>query len=100
MYIKLELPSLKLYFTLDEEFCSYLEERGVTYAAARQLSKLAVSLLRSLKKSISSTIRVYFPEFTYKDVRKHLKNLKNKFSHFNEANCEFLGQKKPNFYNL
>ena len=85
MRLNLELPTLKLYFTLDEEFCSYLEERGVTYAAARQLSKLVVSLLRGLKKSIASTNRVYYPEFSYKEVRKQLKKLAKSFKHFNEG---------------
>ncbi len=83
MCFKVELPKLQLYFTLNEEFCTFLEEQGINYAGARQLSKLAVGLLRGLKKSIASTNRLYFPEFVYKDVRKNLKKLEKKFSTLN-----------------
>ena len=88
MCLKVELPKLKLYFTLDEEFCTFLEEQGINYAAARQLSKFAIGLLRSLKKSIASTNRLYFPEFTYKDVRKNLKKLEKRFSKLNDSLIE------------
>ncbi len=101
MEIQIELPKLKLYFTLDEEFCALLEQEGISYASARQLSKLAVGLLRGLKKSVASTQRVYFPEFTYKDVLKHLKDLEKKFSQINgrliERFCNSLDFRKRIF---
>jgi hypothetical protein len=80
MHSHQELPRLRLYFTLDEDLCSLLEKTGLSYAAARSLSRLAVGLLRGLKKSVASNGRLYFPDLLYKDVLKHLKTLEKRFS--------------------
>ena len=78
-------PRLNLYFTLNDEIATMLEEGKLSYAAARQLAKLAIGLLRGLKKSIASTHRQYFPEFTYQDVVRCLKHLMDTFQQVNRG---------------
>ena len=76
MELNLKCSSFKLYFRLDEEFSALLEQEGLSYAAARQLSKLAVAQLRSLKKSIASMSRSYFPEYDVQNILKHVNKVK------------------------
>lgn len=49
MWLKVELPKLQLYFTLDEEFCTFLEEQGINHAAADNLARLQLNYYESLK---------------------------------------------------
>ena len=76
MELNLKCSSFKLYFRLDEEFSALLEQEGLSYAATRQLSKLAVAQLRSLKKSIASMSRSYFPEYDVQNIMKHVNKIK------------------------
>ncbi len=88
MCAQLNGSKLKIYLNLEEEICNLLEEGGLSYAAARQIAKLAKALLRSLKKSISHMRRLYFPDFSVKDVIKYLNRLAKRFSQVNKALLE------------
>lgn len=85
MLTSVEFPFLKLYLTLDETISDLLEQQGLTYASARQLSKLMIGMLTGLKKSISSMHRLYFPEYSVQSVLKHLKKLIKNFRSYNKA---------------
>ena len=82
------LPKLKIYLQLEEDLCELLEQSGLSYAAARQIAKAANGLLRGLKKSISHLQRLYFPEFSVKDVLKYINRLKKCFRQVNKALLE------------
>ncbi len=92
MCISVSGTSLKLYATLDEAFCELVESTGLSYAVARQLSKLAVALLRGLKKSISAMHRTHFPEFSVQDILRKLRTLITSFKNANRGLMERIGR--------
>lgn len=85
MNVKYSGPRLKIFLQLEEELQELFDQEELSPAAARQLAKLAVSLLKGLKKSVSRLRRLYFPEFSVKDVLKHLKRLIKRFRSVNSS---------------